>query len=120
MSHTSLKQLPPTLREKKRYLVFEAISHRGSIPLAKAAKAIALSYANLHGEKGSADSGLQFVSKRSRDELQRGMIRVNRKHVLDLKAAIALVKTVDNQDVVLRSIGLSGMIKKAEEKFMAS
>ena len=120
MSHSTLKQLPPTLREKKRYLVFEVIAKNKVLPLSKAAKAIALTYASLHGERGAAKAGLIYVGKRSDDELQRGIIRVNRKNVTDLKAAITLVKEIEGEEAITRSIGVSGMMKKAEERFVAS
>lgn len=120
MSPPTLKQLPPTLREKKRYLVFEVIARNKVLPLSKAAKAIALSYTSLHGERGAAKAGLIYIGKRSDDELQRGILRVNRKNVTDLKAAIALVKDIAGEEAIARSIGVSGMLKRAEEKFVAS
>lgn len=120
MSTTTLKQLPPTLREKKRYLVFEVLSRHKILPLAKAAKAIAFAYSSLHGERGSANAGLLYMARRSDDQAQRGMIRINRRNITDLKAALTLVKDVDRQDVIVRSVGVSGMMKKAEDKFVAS
>lgn len=118
-SHT-LKPLPSTLRERKRYLVFEVLSKHTNIPLAKASKAIAFTYASLHGSKGAANAGLLYISKRSHDEVSRGMMRVNRKYITDLKASLPLIKEIDGHDVIIRSVGVSGMIKKAESKFMAS
>lgn len=118
-SHT-LKPLPSTLREKKRYLVFEVLSKHTHLPLAKAVKAIAFAYTSLHGSKGSANAGLLYLARRSHDQLSKGMIRVNRNHVTDLKASLPLIKDIDGHDAIIRSIGVSGMIKKAENKFMAS
>ena len=120
MSHTTLKQLPPTSREKKRYLVFEVLAKNRVLPLSKAAKAIALAYASLHGERGAANSGLLYLAKRSNEDNQRGLLRVNRKHVTDLKAAMTLVKDIDGHETAVRSIGVSGMLKKAEDRFIAS
>lgn len=117
---TTLKPLPPTLREKKRYLVFEVISKRRILPLSKASKAIAFTYASLHGSRGAANAGLLYMGRPSNDALQRGMIRVNRKHVIDLKASLPLVREIDGQEAIIRSIGVSGMIKRAETKFIAS
>lgn len=90
------------------------------LPLSKAAKAIALAYASLHGERGAAKAGLIYVGKRSDDKLQRGILRVNRKSVTELKAAIALVRDIEGEEAITRSIGVSGMMKKAEERFVAS
>ena len=120
MSPSTLKPLPPTLREKKRYLVFEAISKNHILPLSKAAKAIAFAYASLHGQRGAASAGLIYLAKRSDENKQRGILRVDRRNVTDLKAALTLVKDIDGQETIIRSIGVSGMLKKAEDRFVAS
>ena len=101
-------------------MVFEVLSKNKGLPLAKASKAIAFAYASLHGSKGAANAGLLYLAKRSNQDRQRGMMRVHRSHLIDLKASLPLVKDIDGQDIIVRSIGVSGMIKKAESKFMAS
>lgn len=120
MGSNTLKQLPPTLREKKRYVVFEVISRRKILPLSRAAKAIAMSYASLHGQRGSAKAGLIYLAKRSDDERQRGMLRVSRNSVTELKAALTLVREIEGQEAITRSVGTSGMLRKAHERFIAS
>lgn len=120
MCAQTLKQLPSTLREKKRYLVFEVLAKHKILPLTKASKAIAFAHATMHGARGSANAGILYLGKRSNELQQKGMLRVNRSYVNDLKASLTLVKDIDNQDVIIRSVGVSGMIRKAESKFMAS
>ena len=49
---------------------------------------------------------------------QKGIIRVGNKHVDALRASLALIKQIGNREVIVRSLGVSGMLNKAESKFM--
>ena len=49
---------------------------------------------------------------------QRGLIRVNHKYVEDLKASLALIKEIEQQPAIVRSIGASGILAKAEQKYI--
>jgi ribonuclease P/MRP protein subunit POP5 len=48
---------------------------------------------------------------------QTGIIRVSHRHVNELKASLALIKNIDNNNVIFRSIGVSGILKKTK-RFM--
>ena len=53
-------------------------------------------------------------------EKQRGIIKVNNKMVNNLKASLCFIKTIENQPVVVKSVGVSGILKKAQEKYIAA
>lgn len=109
-----IKPLSPALRQKKRYLVFEAISEeKKDFELVN--KLIIEQCSRFLGEIGMAQAGILILQDKFKEK--KGIIKVNHKHVHDLKAALALIK---NEDMIFRSVGVSGILKKAENKFMAS
>ncbi|MEK6874135.1 MAG: Rpp14/Pop5 family protein [Nanoarchaeota archaeon] len=114
-----IKGLKPSLREKKRYIAFEIISKQKISSLAKIQKAIIFSMISYKGETGLAQSGLMLIHERFNLNTQRGLIRVNHKTLNHTIAALTLTKTIDNTDVALHTLGVSGIIQKAT-KFIAS
>jgi ribonuclease P/MRP protein subunit POP5 len=108
-----LKPILPTLREKKRYLAFEVVS-KGKIKAhSDVSRAIWQGMLSFSGTKGAARAGIQVLPEKYNDKRQCGIVRVNHKNVDALKASIALVKEIDAVPVSIRSIGVSGSIKKA-------
>ncbi len=53
-------------------------------------------------------------------EKQRGLLRVSHDQVHHVRASLALVRKVGEQPVVVRSIGVSGVLRKAESRYCAS
>jgi ribonuclease P/MRP protein subunit POP5 len=53
------------------------------------------------------------------NETQKGLIRVNNKEVNNLRSALALIDNVDKKEAIFRTIGVSGVLKKAT-KYLAS
>ncbi len=93
-----MAKLVPTLREKKRYLVFES-----SIPPRDAYSRVVERFAALFGTVQSGEAHITFIKSSS----SRVMIGVNRAYVDKVKAALALV------DEQLFTIGVTGMVNKA-------
>tara|TARA_Y100000310_G_C20327665_1_gene643749 strand:- start:242 stop:595 length:354 start_codon:yes stop_codon:yes gene_type:complete len=106
------KVLRPTLREKKRYLVYDANYFGKKVPSSGGVKrAINESVLNFLGELGFGEAGALFV----KGSAKKGVLRVDRKYVDHVKTGLMLVKKVDGQDAAVRCVGVSGNIKKAEE-----
>ena len=73
MVKTKLKPVLPSLREKKRYLVFEVIS-KGKISNAdEVSDAIWRSSLQFIGQLGAAKAGLMVLNNKWSSELQRGI-----------------------------------------------
>ena len=108
-----IKGLKPSLREKKRYIAFEVISKSKVSSLSRIQKAVTLSMISYKGAHGLAESGLMFVPERYNPNNQRGIARVNRKKVNDAIAAMTLTHDIDGAEVIMRTLGVSGMINKA-------
>ena len=111
-----MKPLLPSLREKKRYLAFEIISNKkiGKMPYEEIQK----SMLDLHGSVGLADAGLIFLKNKWSTELQRGIVKVNHKGVDKLKGSLCFVDKINNSESIIKSVGVSGILKKAEEKYL--
>ena len=112
---TKLRRLMPSLREKKRYLVFKIISEAKIRDIFTLSNEINSAFVELFGNLGSSKAGLIFINNKFNEEKQSGIVRVNNKYVDNLKASLTMIKTINNQDIMLKSIGMSGILKKAEQ-----
>ncbi len=107
-------KLLPSLREKKRYVVFEVISNK-SIHAKAVIQAIHTSFLQVVGEFGAAIAGLYIPGNLLHEKNQRGIIRVHHTMVDALRASFCRMTTVLQQPVVVRSVGISGTIEKAKK-----
>ena len=108
-----MKPILPSLREKKRYVVFEIISKNNIETFPE--KEIKNAFLQLFGEVTLGKAGLIFLKNKWKDN--RGIIRVNNKHVDELKASFCMIKKINNKQATVKSVGVSGTLKKAELKF---
>ena len=102
-----MKPLLPSLKEKKRYVVFEVISESNSYP----EKEIKDAFLKLFGEIGLSEAGLIFL--RNKYQNNRGIIKVNHKNVDRLRASFCILKKP-----IIKSVGTSGTLKKAQDKYL--
>ena len=109
-----MKKLLPSLREKKRYLVYEIISKK-SINFQTAKKAIYDNISKMIGELELGKAGIQILPDY---EMQKGIIKVSNKYLDKLRASLALIDNINNNKVIVASRGVSGAINKARSKFM--
>jgi ribonuclease P/MRP protein subunit POP5 len=112
-----LKPLLPSLKEKKRYLAFEIISKSKIKAFSDVSEAIRASTLSFAGIKGAAKMGINVIKYNSSN--QKGLIRVSHKGLKDLKASLTLIEKIE-QPVIVRSLGASGILAKAEKKYIAS
>ena len=117
MAKSRIKPLLPTLRERKRYLAYEVISKDRFNDAVHVNKAILNAANQFLGNIGMAEAGILPIDKWNSNS-QRGIMRVNHKHVDDLKASLIFVKNVDDKDVIVRSVGASGILKKAQQRYL--
>ena len=110
-----IKPLLPSLREKKRYVAFEVISN-ANISFKAISKAIWNSLLGLTGELGAAKAGTWLLNDKYRQN--KGLIKVNHKQVDAVKAALALIKQIEGSNVIVHSTGASGILKKAEKRYL--
>jgi len=72
----------------------------------------------LLGQLGLAKAGMQILPDYWNENLQRGIIKVNHKHVHELKSALLFVEKINNRQVIVKSIGTSGIINKAKQRYL--
>jgi RNase P/RNase MRP subunit POP5 len=70
------------------------------------------------GQLGLAKAGIRILSEKWNLQLQKGMIKVNNKYVNELKSSLTLIEKINNKKVVVKSTGVSGILKKAEQKYL--
>ncbi len=117
-----LKILPPTLRNKKRYIAFEAIS---TVPLTRE-DVISLvweSSLNFHGECKTSKFDLWITKmwncESSNDKkVIKGIIQCNRKETELVRASISLINKFKGRPVAFHTLGISGTIKAAIKKYI--
>ena len=117
-----LKILPPTLRNDKRYISFEAVSEvllskEDVIPLVWEASL------NFHGECKTSKFDLWIIkvwtTKLSNDKnIIKGIIQCNREEVSSVRAAILLIAKFKGKRIVFHTLGISGTIKAGIKKFI--
>lgn len=114
------KTLLPTLKERKRYLAFEVISDAPLGDYQAAREEIAAQTLQFLGELGGAEAGIWFIDERWDVRSQRGLVRVNNLAVDKLKTALALIERINGQRVMMRSLGVSGILNKAADRYIAA
>ncbi|WP_148883771.1 ribonuclease P protein component 2 [Thermococcus aciditolerans] len=110
------KYLPPTLRDKHRYIAFQVIGER---PFKKdeIKRAIWDTSISALGTLGSARAKPWFI--KFDEKSQTGIVRVDRKHVEELRFALTLVTEINGSRAIFRTLGVSGTIKRLKRKFLA-
>lgn len=111
-----IKPILPSLREKKRYLAFEIISQDKIKDFTSVNNAIFNSCFSYLGELTMAKAGIMLLKDKYKNN--KGIIRVNHKNINNLKSSLMLIKKINKQDVIVRTLGLSGILKKAEKRYL--
>ncbi|AXV39570.1 Rpp14/Pop5 family protein [Methanobacterium sp. BAmetb5] len=116
-----LKILPTHLRDKKRYLAFQAISE---LPLQRedVISLIMESSGNLYGACGTSQLGLWVVKvwdySTPGANTVKGIIRCKREEVDKARAVIPAITKYKGKRVVFQTLGISGTIKAATTNFI--
>jgi ribonuclease P/MRP protein subunit POP5 len=112
------KPLRPSLREKKRYIVFEIISD-DKIEFKDIKNSILNACNKFLGEFGCAKANPYIIENCFDSSSKKGILRVTNKSLNDIKAALSMIKDINNQRVIFKIIGVSGILKKAKNKFLS-
>ena len=118
MVKTKLKPVVPSLREKKRYLAFEVISNEKINDFGLVSNAIMHYSLQFLGQFGAAKAGIMVLNNKWDARTQRGIIKVSHRHVDALKASLVFAGKTSNTEAIFRSLGLSGILKKAENNYL--
>lgn len=108
--------LPAALRGKKRYIAFEVISEE-KIDFSEIVGAVWHSLMNFLGELGTSRSNIWIMKDNWDEDTQRGLIKCSHKEVEYIRASLSLITIIGENNVIIRTLGVSGTIKGAKKKF---
>ena len=106
-------KLMPSLRQKKRYIVFEILSEQ-KFTAVEVEKVVMDTIKELIGTLGIANAAPMFLKERFQNN--KFILKVNHKYVNEAKAAVALVKSIKSEPLIIRSLLTTGTIKRANDK----
>jgi len=109
-----MKILPSSLRDKKRYIAFEAISEAEPIDRKALLDEIFFATQALMGDTGSSEIGYRLIDFNG----SRGIMRVNLNSVESARAAMATVCAIKGSRAAIRVLGTAGTIRAATEKYI--
>ncbi len=113
------KPLLPSLREKKRYLVYEVLSDQ-DFGAKDVSDSIRDGFSSVFGVKGLSDAGLIFPKDSFDSESKRGIVRVSDTSLDELRSSFVFISDIKGKKAIVRSVIASGMIGKAKEMMSAS
>jgi len=114
-----IKAVSPSLREKKRYLAFEIVSKDKISDIQHVIAEIRVRLSEYLGSLGSSKAGVMVLAQRYNPEKQRGLIRVGHKFLDSVRASLCFITNIGGTQVIVRSVGASGTMKKAYDKYVA-
>jgi len=103
-----MKPILPSLKEKKRYLSFDIISE-GNFSVDEVSKAIEDS--TYLGTLENSKAGIIFLKDKYKNN--KGIIKTSHKYVDKVRTSLALIKDIDDHEVIFRTNVVSGILKKA-------
>lgn len=106
--------MPPSLRERRRYLLFEVLCER-EIDKRDLLKEMWDSIYSLYGDVGASEIKLQLIEYHSRGESKSGVgiLRCAYDKVEEVRASLACIHSVNGARVGIRVTKISGTIKGA-------
>lgn len=118
MVFKKLRRLNPSLRERRRYLAFKLLSEKPIRSINSLEKSIKGSYCSLFGKIDYAVANMSILRDKFNLEKQTGIIRMNNKNLDKMKFSVSAVDKIEDNKTIINIIGISGILNKAEKKFM--
>ena len=106
---------PPTVRGKKRYVVFRLHSEE-SVDYFSLRNAVWNSLHNWMGEAGLGRANVRIIKNLYDQRKGIGFIQCDPKHVDSVKMGLSLVHQIGDQRVVFQTLRVSGTIKSGKTK----
>jgi ribonuclease P/MRP protein subunit POP5 len=108
-----MKPLSPTLRDNYRYVAFK-LSFEDPIGERDLQTEIKRTAKSLYGDVGVSKLSIRVVAF----DGTKGLVRCDFRHVLEVQAALASIGKIKNSRVCVTTLGTSGTIKAAIEKYL--
>lgn len=108
----------PALKEKKRFLAIEVITQQ-SIDFIELEANIQEAFRELAGTIAAGNAGVVMIHNKVNKKNNRALMRVHKDYLNLLRASLMFVQYVVDEEAVVHSIGASGMLTKAYDKYIA-
>jgi ribonuclease P/MRP protein subunit POP5 len=110
-----MAKIKPSQREKKRYIVFE-IGSEQDFSFKQVKNALIGAILRYIGQFGLEKTRIYVIKNMYMQN--RGIFRITNKSVNDIKMIIPLIKDIEGKKATMKIIGISGILKKAKNKFL--
>lgn len=107
------KPILPSLKEKRRYLVYE-VKSEDKLSFNTVKDSIIRESESYLGKLTMAKAGVIFLNDWIN---QKGVIKVNNKYEDHIKAVFTQINKIQEQNVLVKSVGVSGILNKARKKY---
>ena len=107
-------KLLSSLKEKKRYVVFE-VKGENEFSLADVETAVDTAVNEFLGQLGKSKAGVMLIREKWSAKKRRFLMKVNNKYVDELKSAMLFIKRIKNKPVIVESVLVTSTIKKAHD-----
>ena len=114
MKKIKIAPLLSSLKEKRRYLVFEILTE-SKLTFQEVQEAILKEATTFLGMLGVAKAGITFLEDWKHNK---GIIRVANKYLDHLQSVFVFIREINKKDVIITSVGISGTLHKARNKFV--
>ncbi|MEM7813324.1 MAG: Rpp14/Pop5 family protein [Candidatus Aenigmatarchaeota archaeon] len=111
------KKLPPSLRPKARYVVFEIISDH-AVTLEDFTAALWNSVLNLLGELAASECRIWVIKNLYDERAQRGVLKCAHDRVEHVRTALSLITMLGESKATIRVAGVTGTLKSARNKYL--
>lgn len=106
-----LKSLLPSLKEKKRYLVFQLVAKNN---IKNAHKEVTKQLNSLLGIFDSANAAIMPVSYN--EKTNKGILKISNKSKDKVFGAMTFIKEINKVSLIVKPIYLTGILNKAKQK----
>lgn len=108
-----MKRLLPSLRAKKRYLVFELIFDE-PVSRSDLVREVMFSASSLLGDVTASECDIKVLGFEDR----KGIIQCSHTKVKETRASLAALTRINGRRATLYILGTSGTVKRVTEKFL--
>ncbi len=112
-----MKILPPTLREKRRYVAFQVLHEEGEeVSYSDFESAFWNVFLDFYGEFGTSKMALKLLKERWNQKEKVGVVRCYYKKVPEVILGLGLISRIGDTKVTVKILGVSGTLKSLFEK----
>lgn len=111
------KKLPPSMRTKRRYIIFEILSEQ-PVDYNDIVSSVWNALLGFLGESVTSEARIWIIQNLYDIKNQRGVIRCKHDSVEHVRASLALIQMIGETKSIVKILGVTGTIKAAKSKYL--